>query len=190
MLVGSAVALIFTGVSRAFCSPKEELLRLRGAGASQGVVFCLRARARRAWCAARSTSAPAGRRRAAAGRPGWQMRPSARLRWHLRRAGRFRPRCRTCEAPWSPTAAWAAASARGRRKEKEIAGSLRHAYGELAAPLAAHMVLGPFWAPHLSAHLYQCRGFFGARGYWLQLDGEAAAIWWAEEPPHDVHGPG
>ena len=37
---------------------------------------------------------------------------------------------------------------------------------------------------------YQCRGFFGARGNWLQLDEGAAAIWWAEEPPHDVHGPG
>ena len=36
MLVGSAVALIFTGVSRAFCSAKEELLRLREAGTSQG----------------------------------------------------------------------------------------------------------------------------------------------------------
>ena len=38
--------------------------------------------------------------------------------------------------------------------------------------------------------LYQCRGFFGALGYWLELDGGAAAIWWAEEPPHGVHGPG
>jgi len=38
--------------------------------------------------------------------------------------------------------------------------------------------------------VYQCRGFFGARGYWMELDEEAAAIWWAEEPPHDVHGPG
>ena len=36
----------------------------------------------------------------------------------------------------------------------------------------------------------QCRGFFGARGNWLELDEGAAAIWWAEEPPHDVHGPG
>ena len=34
------------------------------------------------------------------------------------------------------------------------------------------------------------RGFFGALGSWLELDGGAAAIWWAEEPPHDVHGPG
>ena len=39
MLVGSAVALIFTGVSLAFCSRKEELLRLRDAGASQGGSF-------------------------------------------------------------------------------------------------------------------------------------------------------
>ena len=38
-MVGSAVALIFTGVPRAFCRPKEELLRLRDAGASQGGSF-------------------------------------------------------------------------------------------------------------------------------------------------------
>ena len=38
--------------------------------------------------------------------------------------------------------------------------------------------------------VYQCRGFFGARGNWLEVDEGAAAIWWAEEPPHDVHGPG
>ena len=45
-------------------------------------------------------------------------------------------------------------------------------------------------ARHMDTSLYQCRGFFGARGYWLELDRGAAAIWWAEEPPHDVHGPG
>jgi hypothetical protein len=38
--------------------------------------------------------------------------------------------------------------------------------------------------------LYSAGGFFGARGNWLELDEGAAAIWWAEEPPHDVHGPG
>ena len=64
MLVGSAVALIFTGVSRAFCSPKDELLRLRDAGASQGGSFlpprkraqrvvCWSARFSSSWAAAR-----------------------------------------------------------------------------------------------------------------------------------------
>jgi hypothetical protein len=42
----------------------------------------------------------------------------------------------------------------------------------------------------LILYQYQCRASFGALGYWLELDEGAAAIWWAEEPPHDVHGPG
>ena len=38
-LIGSAFARIFFGAPLAFCSPKEELLRLRDAGASQGGSF-------------------------------------------------------------------------------------------------------------------------------------------------------
>jgi len=127
-------------------------------------VPCLRARAHRAWCAARSTSAAAGRRRAAAFRPGWQMRPSARLRWHLRAAGRFRPRCRRCGAPWPTTAACAPAAAGGRSDKKRLAGSLRHAHGELAAPLAAHMGLGSNWVPHLYAHCVPVQGLLRRAG--------------------------
>ena len=45
MLIGSAFARIFFGAPLAFCSPKEEVWRLRAAGASQGGSFLL-ARAR------------------------------------------------------------------------------------------------------------------------------------------------
>ena len=44
-MIGSAFARIFLGVPRAFCSPKEEVWRLRAAGASQ-VDSLLPARAR------------------------------------------------------------------------------------------------------------------------------------------------
>jgi len=68
MLVGSAVALIFTGVSRSFCSPKEELLRLRDAGASQGASFLL-ARARAQSMVARSKCFGSSWAAARGGRP-------------------------------------------------------------------------------------------------------------------------
>ena len=86
MLVGSAVALIFTGVPRAFCRPKEELLRLRDAGASQGGSFLPpRKRAQRVvcWSARFSSSWAAARggvptRVASAAERAPQMAPEAR----------------------------------------------------------------------------------------------------------------
>ena len=55
------------------------------------------------------------------------------------------------------------------------------------SPYGAEVQIGP---PPQCSFCTSAGGFFGARGYWLALDEEAAAIWWAEEPPHDVHGPG
>ena len=152
MLVGSAVALIFTGVSRAFCSPKEELLRLRDAGASQGGSFLPpRKRAQRvvtsskyfgsSWAAARG-----GRptRVASAAERAPQMAPEAR--------GKVPPEMRQVQSKKNSNGGVGGGAAGGERGEKGLTDSLRHAHGELAAPLAAHMVLGHFWARHLSAH--------------------------------------
>ena len=153
MLVGSAVALIFTGVSRAFCSPKEELLRLRDAGASQGGSFLpARARARRpaCWSSWFRSSWPSARelmstRVASAAERAPQMAPEAR--------GKVPPEMRQVQSKVDFNGGVGGGAAGGRRKEKELPDSLRHAHGELAAPLAAHMGLGSNWVPHLSAHL-------------------------------------
>jgi hypothetical protein len=139
MLVGSAVALIFTGVSRAFCSPKEELLRLRDAGASQGGSFLPpRKRAQRvvtsskyfgsSWAAARG-----GRptRVASAAERAPQMAPEAR--------GKVPPEMRQVPEQEELQRRHGRQRRLRRSNEKRLAGSPRHAYGELAAPLAAHM---------------------------------------------------
>jgi len=143
MLVGSAVALIFTGVPLAFCSPKEELLRLRDAGASQGASFLL-ARARAQSMVARSKCFGSSWAAARGGRP-------TRVADAAERAPQMAPEARGKVPPEMPKV-WTSVdfnggvgggAAGGERGEKGLAGSLRHAHGELAAPLAAHMGLKP-----------------------------------------------
>ena len=116
-------------------------MRLRDAGASQGGSFLPpRKRAQRvvtsskyfgsSWAAARG-----GRptRVASAAERAPQMAPEAR--------GKVPPEMRQVQSKKNSNGGVGGGAAGGERGEKGLADSLRHAHGELAAPLAAHMVL-------------------------------------------------
>ena len=159
-MVGSAVALIFTGVSRAFCSPKEELLRLRDAGASQGGSFLPpRKRAQRvvrcskyfgsSWAAARG-----GRptRVASAAERAPQMAPEAR--------GKVPPEKRQVQSKMEYNDGMRGGGGRGPKRQKETSRQPQPSYARTRRATRSPYDAWAFWGPPPQCSLCTS-GFFG-----------------------------